>query len=230
MLCRMCFQAEATVHVLDRPSSDGLVESHYCPACYALKYVNPPTRWLVVSDDSLPAPPPAFPRPRFTIRDLMIIAGLFAILNASVALFMRSGLVKGTPARIQEWTTWAFLVANPSFAIFLVEIVILSWLRKMHLHKITGGLPVSQLKAICRLAEWRIAWEGASLLERALLILCSLWPFTWFFWFGFLIPRRTFYFLATKCGPMLVVAALPLIVFGVETFLLWGLVASTRRR
>jgi hypothetical protein len=192
--------------------------------------VHPPTGWIAVPDDPPPDLTPAFPRPRFTIKDQMIVAGLFAILNAALALFMRSGLLKGTPAQIQEWTTEAFLIANPSFAIFLVEVVAFSRLRRLHLHQITGGLPPSRLKSICRSVEWRIAWEGASLLERVLLISCVMWPLTWLFWFGLLIPRRALYFITVKCGFWSVAAAFPPIVFGVETFLLWGLVASARRR
>jgi hypothetical protein len=45
-----------------------------------------------------------FPRPRFTIKNLMVFAGLFAIPNAAVALIMRSGLIAGTPNQIRDWT------------------------------------------------------------------------------------------------------------------------------
>ena len=87
MLCEMCFLAEASVHVLDRPSGDGLDETHYCLDCYDLKYVNPPTGWVMVPDDPPhPAGPPAFPWLRFAIKDLMILAGIFAVMNAALDL------------------------------------------------------------------------------------------------------------------------------------------------
>ncbi len=230
MLCQACFQAEASMHVLDRPSDDRLVESHYCLACYELKYVNPPTGWIAVPDDAPPVLPPAFPMRRFAIRDMMIIAGIFAILNAAIALFLRSGLIKGTPTQLREWTTRAFLVANPSVAIFLAEVTLHTWLRRLHLHQITGGLPPSRLKSICRSVERRIAWEGACPLERALLIACTVWPLTLPIGFAWWIPRRVLSLVIARCDPWLLIAAIPLMIMGVQTVLLCGLIASTRRR
>ncbi len=222
MLCRTCFQAQATFHVLDRPSDDGLVESHYCLACYEQKYIHPPTGWLVMADDSRSADTPAFPLSRFTIKELMIVAGFFAVLNAALALFMRSGLIGGSPAQIYDRTIKAFLIVNPFFAIFLVDCVCLSWFWKAHLRKITNDVPLPQLKAIRRLDEWTIGWEGASSLERALLISRL---FAWFFWFAVSIPR-----IANWSDFWLVAAVLPLILLCIEAFLLGGLVISARRR
>jgi hypothetical protein len=217
--------------VLDRPSDDGLVESHYCLGCYEHRYVRPPTGRLAVVDDPLkPADPPAFPLSRFAIKDMMLIAGFFAVLNAALAAFMRSGLIPGSPAQIDWWAIKASLIVNPFFAILLVESICLSWLRKVHLRKITGDVPLPQLKAIRRLDEWTIAWEGASPRERVLLILCLTWPFTWFYWSCLLIPRWILNAIIDRNDFGLVVAAVPLIVLCIEAFLLWGLVASTRRR
>ena len=226
MLCRTCFQAQATYHVLDRPSDDGLVESQYCLACYERRYVHPPACRRAVADASpRPAAPPAFPLSRLTIRNLMIVAGFFAVLNAALALFVRSGLIMGTPAQIDERAIRAFLIVNPFFAILLVEGTCLSWFRKVHLWKITGDVPPSQLKAIRGLTGWTIAWEEAGRLERGLLILCLSWPFAWFFWsMAWIRP------LAARYDFRLVAAALPLIFLCVQAFLLWGLVAAARRR
>lgn len=229
MLCRMCFQAEASMHVLDRPSGDGLIETHYCPACYALKYVDPPTGWIAVPDDAPPVLPPAFPMRRFAIRDMMIVAGYFAVLNAALALFVRSGLIRGTPAHVQERTNEVFLVANSACALLLAEIAISSWLRKRHFYKITGGLRPDQWKGARRFAG-RIAWEGASPLERVLLILCLTWPFTWPLWLGLLFHMQVLQRILDRSSPLVFTAALPLIVLGIETVLLWGLVAAARRR
>ena len=230
MLCRMCFQAQATFHVLDRPSGDRLVESHYCPACYERKYINPPTGWIAVPDDPPPTDPPAFPRLRFTIRDLMTLAAGFAIINAVLALFMRSGLVGGTPAHVRAVTIKVFLVMNPFVAVFLAEFALYSWIKKLFLHELTGGLPAPELKAIPRNVMWSIAWERATLLGRVFYYLCLTWPFTWFLWFGLLIARRALYYIATRNDPLLVAAALCSFLVGVEIALFWGLVTSTRRR
>ncbi len=229
MLCRMCFQAQATFHVLDGPSDDRLVESHYCPACYESLYVHPPTGSIAVADDPPPADPPAFLWLRFTIRDLMILAAGFAIINAVLVLFMRSGLVGGTPVHVRAVTIRLFLVMNPFFAVFLAEFALYSWIKKLYLHELTGSLPPPELKAIPRNVVWMIAWERATLLGRVFYYLCLTWPFTWFLWFGLLIPRRALYYIATRNDPLLVAAVLCLFLVGVEIALFWGLVASTRR-
>ena len=171
MLCWVCFRAEATIHVLDRPSDDPRVESHYCPACYELKYVNPPT----------PADPPAFPLSRFTIKGLMIVVAIFALINAALALLTRSGPVQGTPAQFRAWTVKAFLIANPFFAILLVECVTMEWLRRRRLHKITGGVPLPHPAAFNQ-------WEGASPLEYLFGGLGLVWPLV----FILVFPRRIF--------------------------------------
>jgi hypothetical protein len=133
MLCRMCLEAEATIHMLDRPSAEKVVEADYCPKCYDVKYVNPPDR------------PPAFPRPRFTIKNLMIFAGLFAIPNAAAALIMRSSLITGTPAQIREWTLQAFLFVNIYCGAMAAFGLSLNWLQRAQWHKMTGGLvPMTQ--------------------------------------------------------------------------------------
>jgi hypothetical protein len=147
MICRICFQAQATFHVLDRRSDDRLVESHYCPACYERKYVNPQTGWIAVPDDPPPADPPAFPQLRFTIRDLMILAAGFAVINAILALFLRSGLVGGTPAHVRAVTIRLFLIVNTLFAVFLAWFARYSWIK---LHELTGGLPPPERKPISR--------------------------------------------------------------------------------
>jgi hypothetical protein len=223
MLCRMCFRNHATFHVLDRSLDNGLVESHYCLACYEHRYVRSPTGWLAVSGDPPRlADPPAFPLLRFTIKGLMTLAGLFAILNAAVVLVMRSGLIRGTPAQVQDWTTKAFLIANLSLAVLLVELALLVWLRNLHLHKIAGGMSISHWKAIDRNIVWTIAWEEASWLERLLFISNRPWLF--------LLLLVQCVFMAKRINPWLLIpVALPL-MFGIWILLFLSLVASTRRR
>jgi hypothetical protein len=223
MLCRTCFRCHATFHVLDRPSDDWLVESHYCLACYEHRDVRSPTGWLALSGDPPRlAAPPAFPLSRFTIKGLMTLAGLFAILNAAVALVMRSGLIRGAPAQVQDWTAKAFLIANSSLAVLLVELALLVWLRKLYLHKIAGGMSISHWKAIDRNFVWRIAWEEASSLERLLLISSRPWLF---------LPLLVqCVFMVKRINPWLFIpVALPL-MFGICILLFLSLVVSTRCR
>jgi hypothetical protein len=231
MLCRTCFQCQATFHVLDRPSDDGLVESHYCLACYEHLYGRPPTGRLSAADDPpKPADPLAFPRPRFAIKDLMWLAGSFAVLNAALALFMRSGLVQGTPAQVETWTIKAFLIANPFFGVLLAEFALHASLRKRHLHQLSDGVRLPDPKAIPRLVEI-IAWERASLPGRACFILYRMGPllFIWV-WASSWIPRRILYSIAIRNDPWLVAAAAVSLAVGLQVALFWALVASTRRR
>ena len=169
MLCQLCLQAEAAIHVLDPQATDGPVEADYCQACYKLKYLKPP------------APPPAFPRPRFTIENLMIFAGLFAIPNALVALIMRSGLIPGTPDQIRDWTLKAFLVINLGFATLAGFVFLIEWLSKVRWYKLTGGLvPMMQwrspgLSEYLRLSVGMMLM-AAWILAAQFLLIPILWP------------------------------------------------------
>lgn len=172
MLCQMCLRGVATVHILDRTPGGPPVASDYCPACYDLKYVRPTAR------------PPDFPRPRFTIRRLMILAALFAIPNAAVMLVMRSGLIPGTPAQLRDWTVQAFLSANVFCGIMAAYILSFAWLRKVEWHRRTGGLvpmekprkagPREYLIAVV-LALIIVGWfiGAASVIER---VASLVWP------------------------------------------------------
>jgi hypothetical protein len=230
MRCWMCFQAQATFHVLDQPTADGLFESHYCAACYESLYIHPLIGSIAVADDPPPADPAAFPRLRFTIRVLMTLAAGFAIINAVLALFMRSGLVGGTPAHVRDVTIRLFLFVNTLVAVFLVEFSLYTWTNKLFLHELTGGAPRPDLKAFYWNAAWMIAWERATLLRRVFYHLCLTWPFTRFMCLGLLIPRRALYDVAARNDPLLVAVALGSFVVGVEIALCWGLVPSARRR
>ncbi len=163
MLCRVCFQSQATFHVLDRPTDEGLVESHYCAACYESRYVHPPTGSIAVAGDPpKPANRPAFPLSRFTIKELMIVTGSSAILNAALALLMRSGVIVGMPGRHDGRAITAFLAVNAVVAILAVQCLCLSWLRNVLLHGIAGDMPAPRRKAIPRLVGWTVAWEEAT--------------------------------------------------------------------
>ena len=84
----------------------------------------------------------------------MIIVGVFVILNAAVALIMRSSLVIGTPMQRRDWTLQAFLLANITSGLMAAYFPSIGWLQKAEWHKRTGGLvPAAQPKALAP-REW----------------------------------------------------------------------------
>ncbi len=129
MLCQMCQQAEATIHLLEYPPGDHPpVRVAYCPVCYAQRYGNPT------------AGPAEFPRPRLNLTDLMVIVGLFTVANVLVALFMRSDQVQGTPAQVREWTIKALLAANSILVILLVFSMLAWWVGQIRSYQMARGL------------------------------------------------------------------------------------------
>jgi hypothetical protein len=231
MLCQICLQAEATIHMLDRLSGNPPVEANYCQTCYDLKYVDPPARPPVSpAHTTQPARLHWLPRPRFTIKGMMIVAGLFAILNAAVVLFMRSGLIPGTPAQIRVWTIKAFLVANLSFPVIAVELFVSSQLVKIRSQRLYGGThagkPTTRRKLDRQLLSRAGLWKRASRLERLFLILLASWPIMC----DCLVLNQSFRSFLMGKDPWVVIPALPLAFFGGMMLLGLGLVASTRRR
>src|SRR5262249_43055400 len=95
MLCQLCLDKSARISVTDRSSGrPGM--AFYCARCYAAKYVKSPPG------------AGAFPLPQFNIRNILIVVAVWAVPNAAVAWFMRSGYVTGTPDQLREWTILAF--------------------------------------------------------------------------------------------------------------------------
>jgi hypothetical protein len=133
MLCLICLRAEATIHVLDWPPDNPQAESHYCAACYGRGLVAGPLDGIAVDD----VPPPFLSRPRFTIRYLMIAAGLSGLLDASLILFIRI-CVRGTPAEIGEWTMRAVLFGNVFCAATATVVLGFRWLGRWHWYAMTG--------------------------------------------------------------------------------------------
>jgi hypothetical protein len=209
------------IHVRDQPSDDRLAELHYCPACYELEYINPPTGLIAVrAHPPRPADAPPFPLPRFTIRGLMFLTGLFAILNAAVVLVMQSGLIRGSPVQVQDRMTKAFLIVNPYFAVLLVEVVLLVWLQKLYWHKTSGGIPLLHRNTTDGKIELTIARAEASPLERVLFISYRQWLF--------LMLLVECVFTAKRISPWLFIPVVLPLMLAIWILLFLRFVASTR--
>lgn len=221
MICQMCLRAEATIHVSDSARDGAPVESHYCRACFPIRSAG------------RPAGPPAFPLSRFTIKGLMIVAGLFAIFNAAIVLLMRSGEAPGAPAEIDGRTLRAVLFANIVFAVLAAGVVAILWLSRVRWFKMTGRwVPLTQptqLK-VERLLAGRAGmptgrWMGASRGERFFFVSEVLWIWLCLFW---LTPGRI---RAWFPGfDLELILAWFLLAAGGTVLLHLGVVASTRRR
>ncbi len=128
MICQLCLSKPATMRITERLPAGGFAEAKYCLECFEAKYVKPPPG------------PASFPRPRFTIKNFMILVALWAIPNAVVAWFMRSGLVIGTSKQLREWTIAAFLAVNLVFAFFGAWFCLMAWLQRVTWYNQTGGV------------------------------------------------------------------------------------------
>jgi hypothetical protein len=215
MLCQICLRAEATIHVSDPTAGEPPVESDYCHACFHIKYAQP-------------TDPPEFPLKRFTIKGLMIVTGLFAILNAIVVLYMRSGLVTGTPAQTRDWTLKVLLIHNCCFAAFLGDSLVKSWLKKSARYRMTGGATHTLLRKSNRHPTDHIdVWSSASPRERVFLALLQVWFLVCIS--GFLFPSSDSHSWIIRLNLRSLLALL-LLMITIWALLLWGLVASMRRR
>ena len=133
MLCQLCLEKPATCHLTTRSRAGHFIEDHYCDACYAAKYLQPP------------AAAARFPRPRFTLKNVMILLGVWTVPNAVEAWVFRSGYVTGTPAQIRQWTVHTFLAVNLVLGFFVLWTYLLTWLGRVMWYKKTGDLvPIPQ--------------------------------------------------------------------------------------
>jgi hypothetical protein len=114
----------------------------------------------------------------------MILVALWAVPNAAVAWFMRSGLVIGTSKQLREWTIAAFLAVNLVFAFFGAWFCLMAWLQRVTWYNHTGGvlpmparqrLPLKQQLLGSLLLIPLVAWFlGAIFLENWLTPM--IWP------------------------------------------------------
>ena len=128
MICQLCLSKPATTHLTERSPAGKFAEAHYCAECYEAKYLKP-------------SPGPAsFPRPRFTLKRIMILVAGWAVPNAITAWIMRSGFIIGTPQQLREWNIAAFLAVNLMIAFFVVWAGLMAWLQKVTWYNQTGGV------------------------------------------------------------------------------------------
>jgi hypothetical protein len=160
MLCHLCLSKPATMHLTEKLPSGKFGEAHYCSECYEAKYLKPPP-----GADS-------FPRPRFTLKKIMILIAVWTVPNAVTAWVMKSNRITGTPEQLREWTMTAFLAVNLVFAFYAGWLGLLTWLQRVTWYNQTGGalpMPVErrpplkqQLKA-CVLFMPFFAWIIAAI-------------------------------------------------------------------
>lgn len=127
VVCQMCCSEAALYSATERSPTGRSYEAFYCPECYKAKYLEGP------------GPSLAFPRPRMTIRWWLALAGVWAVLNAVLAWFMRAGFVTGTPAQVRQWTILGFAGGNLAFALFLAWLASIAWILQVLWYRRTGG-------------------------------------------------------------------------------------------
>jgi len=217
MLCEKCLQAEATIHVSVREPGKPELDSDYCHACYQIQAANP-----------TPADPPACPLSRFTIKGLMIVAGLVAILNAAVVLLIRHDPFAVTAARISDFTIRALLIDNLCFAVFLSECLAVFWLEKLARYRKRGGKAPTMLgKSDGSPIEPVEVWSQAALRERTFRTLLHVYSMSYYF--GFFPPSLDPDSWTSRLDLGLLLAFV-MLMFSVWVLLLWGFAASGRRR
>jgi hypothetical protein len=128
VICGLCLAKVATCHITSCPSRGVVEEAHYCQSCYDLKFVNPPPQKR------------EFPRPKVTLKRVMVVIAIFAIPNGLAAAIMRSGWIPGTPEQIEGWTLWVILGLNISISFLLVSGGLVDWLQRVHWFKRTGDV------------------------------------------------------------------------------------------
>ena len=163
MICQLCLNKPSTIHLAERLPSGSFAEAHYCAECYEAMYLKPQS-----STD-------LFPRPRFTLNNIMMLVAVWAVANAVTAWVMKSGYITGTPQQLREWTVNAFLAVNLVFGFCVVWFYLMTWLQKVSWYKRTGGLvptpkklsPRQQLAA-CLVVVLLLAWFLVAIYLEAL--------------------------------------------------------------
>ena len=172
MICRLCLAKAATHHMTERSPSGRFEEAHYCPEFCEAKYLKPPP------------PGSIFPRPRLTLKNIMILVGVWAIPNAVAAWVLRGGHVTGTPAQLRQWTIHAFLGVNCFLGFCGALMALGRWLNRVSWYKRTGGLlPMPEPKKLtikqqASLIVWMIplfAWAYVATVLDAWLT-PKIWP------------------------------------------------------
>lgn len=111
----------------ERLPSGKVLDAHYCLECFDAKYVGSPR----ASD---------FPRPTFTLKNIMRLSVAWAIPNAIIAWVMRSGYMIGTPEQLDQWSLDAFVGINLVLTVAVLFHFVLHWLSKVMSFNRSGGL------------------------------------------------------------------------------------------
>ena len=131
MFCQLCLTRKATCHVTQQVPGGRFEDTYYCSECYEAKYLKPPP-----SDHGLP-------RPRFTIKGVMVLVAVLSIPNAIAAWVMRSGYIVGTLAQLRQWTIDAFLAVNLVSGFFVVWFWLMTWVDQVKWYNRSGGIVTS---------------------------------------------------------------------------------------
>ena len=170
MTCQLCLARAATHRVTDRSPASRSDHRYYCLQCYAAKYVK--------------SPPPGhgFRRPRFTIKNVMVLVALFSIPNAIAAWVMRSGYITGTPVELRRWRIYVFLAVNLVPGFFGLFIAAFAWIDRARIYNRTGGVRVPQIELTPRhrrtliiLLFLYVAWFAVALILAKWLV-PMVWP------------------------------------------------------
>jgi hypothetical protein len=135
MICRICRIHDAEYFVTEPVGSGRFVEAHLCLACYEARYAAPRSR----------AP---FPRPRFTLKNIMMVVGMFTVVNAILALGLRLDSSTGPPEQHRWIVIQLFLMWNLGLGFCLIILSAAMWLRRVSWHYQTGGqvpMPVRRM-------------------------------------------------------------------------------------
>jgi hypothetical protein len=127
MICQFCLAKQATLRVTQRKSSGQFEDLFYCGACCDALYVKRSS-------------PMEIPRPRFTLKKVMILLGAWNVANAVVSWVMNSGHIPATPEQIRQSTVQTFVAVNLSLSFLTVCTFVLTWLASVMWYKRTGGL------------------------------------------------------------------------------------------
>jgi hypothetical protein len=154
MFCQLCLVRLARRRVTLRSPSGKIELADYWVSCYEAKFEKPP-------------PDVRFPRPRITIKSIMIFVCVMAVLNAATVWMVRSSSVSQTPEQLRQWTIHVFVAPNLCLATITAWQFVFSWVVRVYWFNRTGGLvPMPESNVFLAVGsplsvrEWRLAsWQ-----------------------------------------------------------------------
>ena len=127
MLCDSCLSSQATSHVTEVLRTGETVERQFCLHCCTELYFS---RCLVET---------RCPRPRLTLKMLVVAVAIFGVTNATINCAARNALMgrNADEAFARRWS--ASITLNCSLAVVLLYAFLSSWLRKVAKRAQTQG-------------------------------------------------------------------------------------------